>query len=256
MYVDMQISARRGVVAIGGAAAADGIAGADMVAASQLAGALDVWLTPALAPLKPETAKEIYVQVALVASVTDRWVDPADGSHFSRIVLRWEDVDKVIRRALHGDARLEQVLEALPGRLDDGIEVTARPPDWMQLKWAQVPDEMRRELPLSHVIEAKADLANEASKEDKDEFDSDLDMMEPQLPTSAEPASKESGDDEAATATTPSVEPATKAPSKSPETKPLKDKKKRPLIKRKAKPEAVGPSSAEKSAAPDAKENE
>ena len=168
--------ARRGVVAVGEAAAAEGIAGADMVAASQLAGALDAWLAPALTLLEPDVAKEIFVQVALVASVNDRWVDPADGSHLVGSCCV-EDVDKVIRRALHGDERLEQVLEALPGKLKEGTKMTARAPDWMQLKWSQVPEGMRRELPLSHVIEAKDNGVNEASKEDKE----DLELMDSPL---------------------------------------------------------------------------
>ena len=253
--------ARRGVVAVGEAAAAEGIAGADMVAASQLAGALDAWLAPALTLLEPDVAKEIFVQVALVASVNDRWVDPADGSHFSRIVLRWEDVDKVIRRALHGDERLEQVLEALPGKLKEGTKMTARAPDWMQLKWSQVPEGMRRELPLSHVIEAKDNGVNEASKEDKEDLDEDLELMDGSAATSG-------GQRPVETATPPAAAKPTARPnaptpkatqpkaSGARKSKAKKAKDKRSLIKRKAQPKAIPPGSSQKSAAPDAKENE
>lgn len=240
---------RRGVVAIGEAPAPEGIAGADMVAAAHLAGALDAWLAPALTPLGAESAKEVYIQVALVASVRDRWVDPADGRHFSRIVLRWEDVDKVIRRALHGDERLDRILDALPGRLDEDVEFTIRSPDWIQLKWAQVPEEMRRELPLSHGGETKLNQANEESKEDKDDLDED---PEPGLPPAPSVAKDAEGSGPTAVEPPPKGRSegkkavAPKPKSSAPKTK----RKNRSLIQQKEQPEALGPS------APDAEEKE
>ncbi len=243
--------AKRGVVAIGEAPAAEGIAGADMMAASQLAGALDAWLAPALTPLGPDLAKELYVQVALVASVSDRWVDPADGSHFSRVQLRWEDVDKVIRRALHGDERLDSVLEALPGRMGDGTVFTPRAPDWMQLKWAQVPDEMRQALPLTHVIEAKGDLLAAESKEDKEDGEPDLELgaSEPAVG----PAVRDEPEAANAKSAPPNPGPKTSkdSPGNASKSSEQKGKAKRPLIKRRSKPTDIGPKAPNKKTPPE-----
>ena len=259
--------AKRGVVALGEAPAASGIAGADMVAAAQLAGALDAWLQPALEPLGPDLSKEIYVRVALVAVVSDRWVDPADGSHFSRVALAWGDVDKVLRRALHGDERLEGILEALPRTLSEEIALTPRAPDWMQLKWAQVPQDLQRRLPLGHAPEVKSDLAVGESKEDKEDEELDLDLKTMDLGGQVLPPAQAASEKEA-----PKPPPREKVePKKAPpgqikakQVSPKKsvpkkakpaasDEKKKTLIKRKTKPEDDGPAAKKKKAPPESK---
>jgi len=137
-----------GVSVVGSGSASDGVVGGDLAAAAELAGVLDLWLKPSLKVLGDEAQElSVFNDLAALAKVDGRWINPGPGSHHTHLVLTRAEVDASLRRQLREHENLPALLKMLSSGLPKGVKPKPRPADWLVVSWSKLPKQPRAEAP-------------------------------------------------------------------------------------------------------------